>query len=96
MDKEQIRSRIAELVRGVCGACHPANRIRTRKINRPAVGKNHRRKEMQMMVEASLDGWSTTSRFNDAFERETGALPGCEACIDHQFRFLGQSAGLLR
>ncbi|WP_348250146.1 DegT/DnrJ/EryC1/StrS family aminotransferase, partial [Salmonella enterica] len=32
--------------------------------------------ELQLMVEASLDGWLTTARFNDAFEETLGEFIG--------------------
>ncbi len=36
----------------------------------PPSGKVIGAKELQLMVEASLDGWLTTGRFNDAFEKK--------------------------
>ncbi|WP_415663426.1 hypothetical protein [Vibrio taketomensis] len=38
----------------------------------PPSGKVLGAKELQLMVEASLDGWLTTGRFNDAFEKRLG------------------------
>ncbi|MED5619805.1 lipopolysaccharide biosynthesis protein RfbH [Ideonella sp. BN130291] len=37
--------------------------------------------ELQMMVEASLDGWLTTGRFNDAFEQRLAAYLGVKHLI---------------
>jgi CDP-6-deoxy-D-xylo-4-hexulose-3-dehydrase len=37
--------------------------------------------ELQMMVEASLDGWLTTGRFNDAFEQRLAAWLGVKHLI---------------
>jgi CDP-6-deoxy-D-xylo-4-hexulose-3-dehydrase len=36
---------------------------------------------MQMMVEASLDAWLTTGRFNEAFEKGLGAYLGVAHCL---------------
>lgn len=42
----------------------------------PPSGKVIGAKELQLMVEASLDGWLTTGRFNDAFEKRLGEFIG--------------------
>ncbi|MBJ3904367.1 DegT/DnrJ/EryC1/StrS family aminotransferase, partial [Salmonella enterica subsp. enterica serovar Rissen] len=42
----------------------------------PPSGKVIGAKELQLMVEASLDGWLTTGRFNDAFEKKLGEFIG--------------------
>ncbi|WP_016592562.1 lipopolysaccharide biosynthesis protein RfbH, partial [Yersinia pestis] len=42
----------------------------------PPSGKVIGTKELQLMVEASLDGWLTTGRFNDAFEKKLGEYLG--------------------
>ncbi|MDH2912635.1 lipopolysaccharide biosynthesis protein RfbH [Kosakonia sp. HypNH10] len=42
----------------------------------PPSGKVIGAKELQLMVEASLDGWLTTGRFNDAFEKKLGDFIG--------------------
>src|ERR1700688_2171549 len=42
----------------------------------PPSGKVLGAKELQNMVEASLDGWLTTGRFNDAFEARLAAFLG--------------------
>jgi len=42
----------------------------------PPAGKVIGARELELMVEASLDGWLTTGRFNDAFERKLGAYLG--------------------
>ena len=40
----------------------------------PVSGKVIGEKELQYMVEASLDGWLTTGRFNDQFENELALI----------------------
>jgi len=42
----------------------------------PPSGKVIGARELQLMVEASLDGWLTTGRFNDAFEKKLGEYIG--------------------
>jgi len=42
----------------------------------PPSGKVIGARELQLMVEASLDGWLTTGRFNDAFEKKLGEYVG--------------------
>jgi hypothetical protein len=42
----------------------------------PPAGKVIGARELELMVEASLDGWLTAGRFNDAFERKLSAYLG--------------------
>jgi CDP-6-deoxy-D-xylo-4-hexulose-3-dehydrase len=42
----------------------------------PPSGKVIGARELELLVEASLDGWLTTGRFNDSFERKLGAYLG--------------------
>ncbi|WP_348235459.1 DegT/DnrJ/EryC1/StrS family aminotransferase, partial [Salmonella enterica] len=42
----------------------------------PASAKVIGAQELQLMVEASLHGWLTTGRFNDAFEKKLGQFIG--------------------
>jgi CDP-6-deoxy-D-xylo-4-hexulose-3-dehydrase len=42
----------------------------------PPSGKVIGARELELLVEASLDGWLTTGRFNDAFERRLGQYLG--------------------
>lgn len=42
----------------------------------PPSGKVIGARELELLVESSLDGWLTTGRFNDAFERRLGAYLG--------------------
>jgi len=44
----------------------------------PPSGKKIDGREMQYMVEAALDGWLTTGRFNDAFEKQLAAYLGVQ------------------
>ena len=47
----------------------------------PPSGKVIGEYELQYMVEASLDGWLTTGRFNDRFEKELAAFIGVKYLI---------------
>ena len=47
----------------------------------PASGKVIGEKELQYMVDASLDGWLTTGRFNDQFEKELAKFIGVRHLI---------------
>jgi CDP-6-deoxy-D-xylo-4-hexulose-3-dehydrase len=42
----------------------------------PPAGKVIGARELELLVESSLDGWLTTGRFNDAFERKLSAYLG--------------------
>jgi CDP-6-deoxy-D-xylo-4-hexulose-3-dehydrase len=42
----------------------------------PASGKVIGARELELLVESSLDGWLTTGRFNEAFERKLGQYLG--------------------
>ena len=47
----------------------------------PVSGKVLGAKELQLMVEASLDGWLTTGRFNEAFQARLAEFLGVKHCI---------------
>ena len=47
----------------------------------PVSGKVIGETELQYMVEASLDGWLTTGRFNEKFEKELAAFIGIKHLI---------------
>lgn len=47
----------------------------------PPSGKVIGAREMELMVEASLDGWLTTGRFNDEFEKKLAAFIGVQYLI---------------
>ncbi|RAW98436.1 MULTISPECIES: lipopolysaccharide biosynthesis protein RfbH [unclassified Photorhabdus] len=58
----------------------------------PPSGKVIGARELQLMVEASLDGWLTTGRFNDAFEKKLGEYIGVPHVLTTSS---GSSANLL-
>ena len=46
----------------------------------PPSGKLLDASEIKLMVEASLDGWLTTGRFNDLFEKKLASFIGVKLC----------------
>ena len=52
----------------------------------PAAGKVLGKEEIQNMVEASLDGWLTTGRFNDAFEKKLAEFLGVKYVLTTNFQ----------
>jgi CDP-4-dehydro-6-deoxyglucose reductase, E1 len=72
----ELRAQIAELV-GEFAALNYAQRPFVPGVTPvPPSGKVLGAKELQHMVEAALDGWLTTGRFNDAFEARLAAFLG--------------------
>jgi len=67
--REALRGQIVELVRQYSALSQQsAQPFVPGKTLVPPAGKLLGGKELEFMVEASLDGWLTTGRFNDAFE----------------------------
>ncbi len=81
MNKDQIREQIIALVRqyGDIATQKPAFEPGQTVI--PPSGKVIGAREMELMVEASLDGWLTTGRFNDAFEKKLAQFLGVNHLI---------------
>jgi CDP-6-deoxy-D-xylo-4-hexulose-3-dehydrase len=67
--KEQLRAQIADLVKQYAELAYAPSAFEPGKNAVPPSGKVIGVAELQNMVEASLDGWLTTGRFNDAFEK---------------------------
>ena len=68
MDKENIKAQILQLVKQYVDMVL-AEKGAQAKTYIPASGKNIGVEEVQNMVEASLDMWLTSGRFNDEFEK---------------------------
>ncbi|KUY94665.1 MULTISPECIES: lipopolysaccharide biosynthesis protein RfbH [Burkholderia] len=81
MNTDQIRTQIIELVKqyGELATRRPAFEPGQTAV--PPSGKVIGAREMELMVEASLDGWLTTGRFNEAFEKRLAAYLGVEYLI---------------
>ncbi len=92
MNKEQIRSQIADLVAQYADLAMAPPLFEPGKSVVPPSGKVIGAKELQNMVEASLDGWLTTGRFNDAFEKRLTEFLGVKHALTTNS---GSSANLL-
>lgn len=62
------------------------------KTHVPVSGKVLGERELQLLVESSLDGWLTTGRFNDAFEKKLAQFIGIKHVLTTNS---GSSANLL-
>jgi CDP-6-deoxy-D-xylo-4-hexulose-3-dehydrase len=91
MTPEQLRFQILELTRAyVDSQTQPA--FVPGKTSVPPSGKVLGAKEIENAVEAALDGWLTTGRFNTAFERKLGEFLGANFVLTTNS---GSSANLL-
>lgn len=76
MSVNSLRQQISQLVAQYADeALKPASFTEGSSVIPPS-GKVIGAKELQLMVEASLDGWLTAGRFNDAFEKKLGEFIG--------------------
>ena len=74
--KEIIRSQIATLVDEYASLAFSVPAFLPGVTSIPPSGKLIGSQELRNMVDASLDGWLTTGRFNDAFEQELARMIG--------------------
>ena len=78
---EELRLEIAELVREYAGLKYKDKIFKPGRSVVPPSGKVIGATELQYMVEASLDGWLTTGRFNRKFEKELSEFIGIKYLI---------------
>ena len=78
---EELRLEIAELVREYAGLKYKDKIFKPGRSVVPPSGKVIGVTELQYMVEASLDGWLTTGRFNRKFEKELSEFIGIKYLI---------------
>lgn len=91
-DKNQIKAQILQLVESYAAlAMEPAPFVAGQSVVPPS-GKVLGAEEIKNMVEASLDGWLTTGRFNDAFEKRLAEFLGVKHVLTTNS---GSSANLL-
>jgi len=90
--KEQLRAQIADLVKQYSDLAYAPTVFEAGKNVVPPSGKVIGAAELQNMVEASLDGWLTTGRFNDAFEKRLTEFLGVKHVLTTNS---GSSANLL-
>lgn len=93
LDKsQQIRQQIARLVDEYAAIQYTPRTFEPGVTVVPPSGKVLDAAELKNMVEASLDGWLTTGRFNDAFEKRLAKYLGVKFLITTNS---GSSANLL-
>ncbi len=76
MTKEQLRQEILKLVSHYAELEYQPKTFEAGKTTIPPSGKVLGALELQNMVEASLDGWLTTGRFNEAFQNKLATYLG--------------------
>lgn len=90
--REQLRAQIAELVREFADLSYSPVPFEPGKTVVPPSGKVLGFDELNNMVQASLDGWLTTGRFNTAFEQRFAEFVGVPFALTTNS---GSSANLL-
>lgn len=78
---QSLREEIATLVKEYATLQYAEKPFEAGKTVVPPSGKVIGETELQYMVEASLDGWLTTGRFNDQFEKELAEFIGIKHLI---------------
>lgn len=78
---QSLRQEIAALVKEYAALQYAEKPFEAGKTVVPPSGKVIGETELQYMVEASLDGWLTTGRFNDQFEKELAEFIGIKHLI---------------
>jgi CDP-6-deoxy-D-xylo-4-hexulose-3-dehydrase len=78
---ENIRKEIAVLVEKYTAENYKMKPFVPGESVIPPAGKVIGNEEIQNMVDASLDGWLTTGRFNQAFEKKLAQFLGVKHCI---------------
>jgi len=78
---ESLRKEIASLVKEYAELQYAKKDFEPGKDIVPPSGKVIGSTELQYMVDASLDGWLTTGRFNEQFEKELGDFIGVKHLI---------------
>ncbi len=78
---QSLRQEISALVKEYAALQYAEKPFEAGKTVVPPSGKVIGETELQYMVEASLDGWLTTGRFNDQFEKELAEFIGIKHLI---------------
>lgn len=92
MSGEQTRRKILELVAKYASEAFAPSEFLPGVSPVPASGKVIGERELTYLVDASLDGWLTTGRFNDAFEKRLAEFLGVKHVLTTNS---GSSANLL-
>lgn len=80
-ETDALRSQIAQLVDQYATIAYAKQDFLPGKDAVPPSGKLIGNEELKLMVEASLDGWLTTGRFNDEFENRLAEFIGVKYLI---------------
>lgn len=78
---DALRDQIRDLVRQYAELAHAPKPFVPGESPVPVSGKVIGTKELQLMVDASLDGWLTTGRFNSLFEQRLAEFLGVKHAI---------------
>ena len=78
---DKLRSQISELVQQYADIAYAPKAFVPGQTAVPVSGKVIGAKELQLMVDASLDGWLTTGRFNALFEQRLAKFLGVKYLI---------------
>jgi CDP-6-deoxy-D-xylo-4-hexulose-3-dehydrase len=78
---ESLRSQIAQLVEEYASIAFAEQLFTPGAHSIPPSGKKIGAEELKLMVEASLDGWLTTGRFNEEFEKSLARFIGVKYLI---------------
>jgi len=81
MSKKEILQKILKLTEEYSHYHFEKNDFIENISNIPASGKCIGKEELKNMVEASLDGWLTTGRFNDEFQKKLSAFLGVKCLL---------------
>ena len=81
MNADQLRSEISKLVAQYANVALEQQPFKPGETVIPPSGKLIGAQELQMMVDASLDGWLTTGRFNAQFEAKLAKFIGVDYLI---------------
>ena len=81
LEQEKIRKQIADLVDQYAAIEFAPKVFSPEQIVIPPSGKLIGAEELKNMVDASLDGWLTTGRFNDLFEKKLAEFLGVKHAI---------------
>jgi CDP-4-dehydro-6-deoxyglucose reductase, E1 len=92
LDKRQIRAQILSLVDDYAKLDFSDKKFEPNSSSVPPSGKVIGAPELKNLVEASLDGWLTTGRFNEEFEQRLGSYLGVSHLLTTNS---GSSANLL-
>jgi CDP-6-deoxy-D-xylo-4-hexulose-3-dehydrase len=79
--KDKIRKQILSLVKEYANLEFAPKKFVPGQTVVPPSGKLIGSEELENMVEASLDGWLTTGRFNDLFEKKLAEFIGVKHLI---------------